>query len=248
MQNTSPDKSLWVCFFLLGLTCSAGCHAPRPSFLNDLFAIEDTSYKLQYGPTPAQRVEELRALAASVGSLTAQQKSTASQKIAEEIGAESDPLIRKELVAALGVFADPNALPALHAAMADPDPMVRIAGCEAWSRRPTAEALAVLAHTMSNDSSVQVRQAATRVLGNFKSPDAIRRLATALDDKDPATQLLAIRSLASATGKQLGNSATKWRDYVASTYGPAINLDNVYHEGGAEMIADRPDDDDETWR
>ena len=245
MQKAS-SKALWVCV-LLTLSGSIGCQSAAPSFIKDLFAVDDTSYKAQYGQTPTQRVEELRALAVNAGSLSPQQQGFAAEKLGAEVETEGDPMIRRELVATLGAFAGQQSVPALHAAMTDPEAVVRAAGCEAWAQRTTEESYAVLAHTMSTDSNAEVRQAATKALANFKSPDAMRTLASALDDKDPATQLLAMRSLESATGQNLGNSVTKWREFVTGNYGPPINMDKIYSPSGSEIIANQPDDND-TWR
>ncbi|MBI2481698.1 MAG: HEAT repeat domain-containing protein, partial [Planctomycetia bacterium] len=94
------------------------------------------------------------------------------------------------------------------------DAGVRIAACRAWGRRGGPEALDVLARTVSNDSDLDVRLAATTQLAKFQDRQSLEALAVALNDKDPALQHRAVQSLKSVSGRDYGDSVPAWRDYV----------------------------------
>jgi HEAT repeat protein len=60
-----------------------------------------------------------------------------------------------------------------------------------------------------------VRLAATEALGKIKSPDSVKALAAALEDRDPALQYVGVQSMKSVTGKDYGPDVQAWRQ-VAS--------------------------------
>ena len=188
---------------------------------NNPFAQTDTSYKEAYGATPAQVSRQIRNLGDSAAKMTESAQQAACSELVNQYSKESDPLIRRAMVYAVGSFPDVYSLPGLRAAMKDSDPFVRIEACRAWSRRSSAEAVDVLAGIAQADDNVDVRQAAIKGLRRFQSPEAVRALGTLLNDRDPALQYLAIQSLKSAAGQDLGDDVRKWNAYIASNYGSA---------------------------
>jgi hypothetical protein len=213
------------------------------------FAQVDTSYKEAYGATPAQVSRRIRELGDAAATMTESEQQSACGELINRYSKESDPLIRREMVYALGSCPDPYSLPGLRAAIKDSDPFVRVEACRAWSRRTSAEALDVLVGIAEADDSVDVRQAAVKGLQRFQSPEAVRALGSLLDDRDPALQYLAIQSLKGATGQDLGDDVRKWNVYIASNYGgpsasPAAAPDPV--DRGGSMVAETPATD--SWR
>ncbi len=186
---------------------------------NNPFAQTDTSYKEAYGATPAQVSRQIRNLGDNAAKMTESERQSACGELINRYSKESDPLIRREMVYALGSFPDPYSLPGLRAAIQDSDPFVRVETCRAWSRRSSAEALDVLAGIAQADDNVDVRQAAVKGLRRFQSPEAVRVLGSLLNERDPALQYLAIQSLKGATGQDLGDDVRKWNAYIASNYG-----------------------------
>jgi HEAT repeat protein len=73
-----------------------------------------------------------------------------------------------------------------------------------------------LSEILASDTDDDVRLAATRALGAFNDPAAIRGLAVALDDTNTAIQYRAMESLKRSTGRNLGNDIVAWRTFVES--------------------------------
>ena len=166
--------------------------------------------------TPAQRIAELRKLSEASVSATAEEKVRLSQQLADSIRTEKDPLIRVEIIRALGRYPGPAADAILKAALADADTHVRIAACEAWGKRGDAAATKILSDTLRGDVEADVRLAAAKALGEGKNQQAVAALGEALNDADPAMQYRAMLSLQQITGKDLGSDLSRWQQYVKS--------------------------------
>ena len=164
--------------------------------------------------TPAQRIAELKKLSEASVSATAEEKVRLSQQLADSIRTEKDPLIRVEIIRALGRYPSPAADVILKQALADADTHVRIAACEAWGKRGDAAATKVLSDTLRSDVEADVRLAAAKALGECKNKEAVTALGEALNDADPAMQYRAMLSLQQITGKDLGNDLSRWQQYV----------------------------------
>lgn len=163
---------------------------------------------------PRERIEHLRKLSESAASATPAQRQQVSEQLATSIRTEKDPLIRLEIIRAMGRYPGPAAGAVLKASMSDPEPQIRIAACGAWGRRNDAQAVALLADAMRGDVDADVRLAAAQALGETKSPAAVAVLGDALNDSDPAMQYRAVVSLKRATGKDFGDSIERWQQYV----------------------------------
>jgi HEAT repeat protein len=164
--------------------------------------------------TPAQRIAELRKLSNQAASGSEADKARVSQELAAAIKTEKDPLIRMEIIRALGRYPGPAADAILKAALSDADSHVRIVACEAWGKRSDEHAVKLLAEVLQGDVDADVRLAAAKALGETKRPEATAPLGAALVDADPAMQYRAVLSLQQATGKDLGNDVERWRQYV----------------------------------
>ena len=181
--------------------------------------------------------------------MTESDQQSACGELINRFSKESDPLIRREMIYALGSFPGPYSLPGLRAAIKDSDPFVRVETCRAWSRRSSGEALDVLAGIAQADDNVDVRQAAIKGLRRFQSPEAVRVLGSLLNERDPALQYLAIQSLKGATGQDLGDDVRKWNAYIASNYGgtsPSLAPARGLVDRSGSMVAETPST--EPWR
>jgi HEAT repeat protein len=164
--------------------------------------------------TPAQRKEQLKKLAADAPKASPEQRQALSEQIAASIRTEQDPLIRIEILHALGAYPGPSADAVLKAAMTDHDANVRIAACEAWGQRGDDQAVEVLSTALSSDADANVRMTAAKALGATRNPSAMKPLGEALNDSDPAMQYMAVLALKQATGKDFGNNVEHWQQYV----------------------------------
>lgn len=168
----------------------------------------------KYGKPLYQRRAEVRKLGSHARNMPDEDQQRISQQLADIVKNEPVILLRIEAIRALGSFRTTTAAQTLHAAITDGDAEVRIAACQAWQRRGDQEALDTLRGVVGSDTDIDVRLAATRSLGAFRSPDAIQALGLALDDGDPALQNRAMESLKLVSGKDYGNDTASWREFV----------------------------------
>jgi HEAT repeat protein len=164
--------------------------------------------------TPAERITEIRKLSEKAASNNAAEKQQIAQQLVGTIRTEKDPLIRLEIIRALGGYPGPDADAVLKAAMSDADVNVRVAACEAMGKRGDSQAVKLLSDALRTDVDADVRLAAAKALGESKNKEAVAALGEALNDSDPAMQYRAVLSLRQVTGKDLGNDVTRWQQYV----------------------------------
>ena len=148
--------------------------------------------------------------------MPADQQARAAAELSVRMQNEVDPLIRADVVRALGELQAPAAADALRLAVNDKESEVRIAACSAWRRQGGPQAAAILTEALGSDTDDDVRLAAARALGSFQEPTAVRGLATLLDDPNPALQYRAMESLRNSTGRDLGYDVVAWRNFVES--------------------------------
>jgi HEAT repeat protein len=170
---------------------------------------------------PAQRISELQKLSETADGKTADEKLKISGELANSIRTEKDPLIRVEIIRALGRYPGPAADAILKAALGDTEMNVRVAACEAWGHRSDAQAVSLLSESLRSDVKSDVRLAAAKALGETRNPAAVPALGEALADTDPAMQYRAVQSLKQASGKDLGDSVERWQRFVKGEQPPA---------------------------
>jgi HEAT repeat protein len=223
MSSASGRRFLLMLCGLAAVT-AAGC--ADVDFLPSWMPFQGpASDKLPGVVTPRERIEKLRAMSDTAGSVSSDERLRRSQQLAADIRSEKDPLIRLEIIHALGRYPGPAADAILKAALGDTDVQVRVAACEAWGRRGDAQAVALLSEALRSDVDADVRLAATKALGETKNPAATPALGEALNDGDPAMQYQAVLSLKKATGKDLGDDVDRWQRYVrGEPPGPAPSL------------------------
>ena len=222
MSGASGRWILFLLFGWVGMTVCGCADVDVPSWVPFQGPVADA---LPGVVTPAERIAELRKLADEAGGKSAEEKQQISQQLVDTIRKEKDPLIRMEIIRALGKYPGPSADVVLKAALGDVDLHVRIAACEAWGRRGDAQAVKLLSEALHGDVDADVRLAAAKALGETENPEAVAVLGEALEDHDPAMQYRAVLSLKQVTGKDLGNNVDRWQQYVkGETPTPAPSL------------------------
>jgi HEAT repeat protein len=214
--------ALWTRFgsalILFGAVAPAGgCSSTqaRPNWMRHMVFWEewesDPNIK---GPTPAEQIEQLREQIDAVASMSAAEQHAVAQRMNEAYKNEADPLLRREQIRVSAGCASPIAGETLRAALADSDPDNRAVACDAWAKHGGPQAIPALSDTMKRDAELNVRLAAVRALGKIGGSDAITALGPALEDPVPAMQYRAVQSLREITGKDFGDNAVAWRDYM----------------------------------
>jgi HEAT repeat protein len=164
--------------------------------------------------TPAQRVSDLRKLIDDADKIPPEEKARISEQLVAAIRTEKDPVIRMEIIHAIGAYPSKPADLVLKSAMGDPDFEVRTAACRALGKRHDEEAVQLLSVAMMSDVESDVRLTAARALGETQNPAAVKSLGDALNDNDPAMQYSAMTSLMKVTNKDLGYNVERWQQYV----------------------------------
>lgn len=198
-----------------GAMLAAGCAETTLSRYNKYnpFRQDDWAADEQYGTKPGQKVSELYGLADNGASLPPAEQTRYSQLIFSQFAEEPDPQIRAAMIRAVAQLSAPEAVATLKAGQSDRDTFVRLAVCQSWQKRGGPESIEALAGIIASDTNVDVRIAATRALGTFQDPAAVRGLAVALDDNDPALQYRAMESLRNVSGKDYGGNVHAWREF-----------------------------------
>ena len=169
-------------------------------------------------PSPSERIAVLRKMGKKAGWAKPDERERISAELAAAFPAETDPLIRMEIVRAAAGYQTASAASVLESALADSDADVRIVTCEAWGERGGAESVAKLSEVLARDVDVDVRLTAARALGETGDATAAIALGDALEDGDPAMQYLAVKSLRKVTGEKFDNDVNQWLQYVRTQY------------------------------
>lgn len=171
--------------------------------------------------SPADRIAVLRKLRQKAAWAKPAEQQRISGELAAAFADEADPLIRAEIVRAAGGYRTATSASLLREAVSDSYSDVRVAACEAWGKQGGPEAAGILSGALSSDVDSDVRLAAARALGETGDPGAVAALGEVLEDRDPAMQYLAVKSLRNVTGKDFDGDVNRWRQYVrGETPGP----------------------------
>lgn len=203
----SVRQALALSLAILPLLIVAGCQSggPRLAGLNPFHRPELTSIT-----TPAQRVKQLHALAADANQVTPEQAEQVVVDLIRQLETEPDPLLRQALIETAFAFDTPLAKKTPIAGLQDDDPHVRRICCRLLERSPTADSVPALAAVAKQDSDFDVRLAAVRALGASDTPSTRNALLVALEDNDPAMQLVGVESMKRLTGRDLGGDVSAY--------------------------------------
>jgi HEAT repeat protein len=110
-----------------------------------------------------------------------------------ELLKHDDDRVRRAATTALGKVGTTRAMRALHEAMQDTSPQVRIQAAAGLAGRKGARSASTLAKALETESDVEVQLAILSALGRVASPDAVQKLAKAAE---PEGRLFKKKSLA----------------------------------------------------
>ena len=164
--------------------------------------------------SPPERIAAIRKAAKEAASAGTDQQERVARELAGSLSQETDPVIRLEIIRAIGKSQTPTSSFILREALKDSDAEVRVAACKAWGSRRGPEASGVLGEVLLSDIELDVRLAAARAIGQTGDRGAVAALAKALDDRNPAVQFYAVDSLRKVSGQDYGNDLDKWRQYA----------------------------------
>lgn len=145
---------------------------------------------------------------------TPEERAALASQLRAEFNAEQDPFMRREILRLVSKLDISLAAEMARSAAEDPAESVRLEACGVLGKAGGAESAAVLADVLRRETSADVKQAAIKALGNAKEASAVPVLAEFLNERDPATQYLAMQSLREVTGKDFGNDVRRWEAYV----------------------------------
>lgn len=194
---------------------TVGCMSQaRPEWARKLTFWEKEELDPRGAQAPYKRMQAYKKEAEQLAKKSQAEQETRAAQLAEEYRNESDPLLKAQIVRTIAHCGSPAAAEILGVAVRDSERDIRLAACDAWAVHGGPQMPAVLSDVWRNDSSLDVRLAAGRALGHAHGDEAVRALALGLEDPDPAVQYRAVASLRSATGKDFGDDANAWREFV----------------------------------
>jgi hypothetical protein len=199
--------ALHLCLMALWFIAAAGCQSiPHP----DMWPFPESSQRTTYN-TPAMRVDAVRQFAERSTHVDSPEQRKLTDQLARQIQIEPDPLVRQAVVETIAEFKTPMAQQVLEAGLDDDAEAVRIACCKELGQRGDAASVAKLGTVLRGDTDMDVRLAAAKALGKFKTPESLKALVAAIDDRDPALQFVGVQSMKSASGKDYGPNVEAWR-------------------------------------
>lgn len=221
----------WINAVCLIALCLVGCAAEGRKWYDPLrLWTKQEKEEPKIKPlTNADRIKILRKLAKQAQTLPPEEQQRATDELCQALPKEQDVLMRCQILRTLALFPSPRAEAMLSAGLRDADQDVRIASCDAWSRRGGKEANRVLCELLTGDTDSDVRLAAARALGKLKDPDAVPALALALDDANAAIQYRAMQSLKAITGRDF-KTVQEWREYIHSGQKEPPTLSERLHQ------------------
>ena len=80
-----------------------------------------------------------------------------------------------------------------------------------------------LVRIIRSDSDKDVRSAAIRNLAKYPGDATVAVLGEVLSEPEPALQIAATESLDKVTGKKIGMSVPKWKEYLASRQSTSVS-------------------------
>jgi len=215
-------RRLAVGIFACLLLFTAGCH-DGPLYglkvINPYYSRKQWKEDEKYGITDHQRRQEISKLVDSMPRLPKARQDYWLQNLGQIMEHDESAEMRRIAVMAAGQINDPAANAIVSKGLEDESRKVRMACCDTLGARKDTEATRMLAETAGSATDQDVRRAAFAALGKHKGPMAIDALKIALEDRDPATRGIAMKSLRSTTGKNYGTDPEVW---VAALQGKEV--------------------------
>ena len=218
MQKVLVLPHRFVAVATIVFLCCSGCAQGPFSKLADIrapWAVDEDEDESLLADTLFDKKRRMEAAVAVAKNGPVEQQQKVANGLREIIRRDPILLLRLHAVNLAGELRCPAASGALADASTDSSADIRIAAVKAWESMPANEAIPQLQEIIGSDTNVDVRLSATKALGKFSGQKAVSAISLALSDPDPALQLRAMESLASASGENLGLSVSAWKDYVA---------------------------------
>jgi HEAT repeats len=197
----------------VSLIFASGCHDGPLYALktaNPYFTLKEWKEDDLIGPTDHARRKEMLKLASSMGSLPDERQKYWLSHLEQIMKNDQSVEMRRLAVNAAGYMRDASGLNVVKDGLKDESSKVRMEACRALARTESDESTLLLAETAGIETDLDVRHAAMDSLAKFKSPIAVEALRVSLNDRNPATRSLAMKSLRGATGKDYGNDPQVW--------------------------------------
>jgi hypothetical protein len=213
-NNTSGMRRGLSLAVAIGLLASfAGCH-DGPLYglkvINPYYSQKQWKEDEKYGITDHQRKKELEKLVTSLPRLPKARQEYWLKNLDQIMEHDESPDMRRTAIMAAGQLNDAAADEIVRKGLKDESTKVRLACCDTLGNRRDPEATRMLAETAGSTTDQDVRKAAFVALGKHKGPMATDALKIALEDRDPSTRSIAMKSLRSTLGKNYGNDPDVW--------------------------------------
>ncbi len=213
MHPTNRTKR-WPSWLLCGaMSTAAGCH-DGPMYglkvINPYYSLKEWREDEKLGVTDHTRRSELAKLERALPSLEPPRQAYWLEHCQKIMDHDASPEMRRLAVKAAGQLDQEAANEIIRQGLGDDSMKVRMAVCETLGNRRDDEAVRLLAETAGTTTDVDVRHAAFAALGQHQNPVATDALRIALDDRNPATRALAVKSLRRNTGKNYGDDPQQW--------------------------------------
>ncbi len=170
----------------------------------------------ELGPTFTDRLTELDLLKQQLSGMGEQQQQQWTSQLSAIIQKDPSAEMRARAVGTVATLSSDEAVTALNFASGDDVEKVRLAACQAWKLRGDQAARDMLLSLAETDESTSVRQAAIDGLSIFANEQEVTSALTRLlDDRSPAIQFQAARSLKVMTGRDYGGDFEAWKQFMA---------------------------------
>ena len=188
--------------------------------VNPYFTMREWRNDSALGVTDHERRTQLADLASQIGQMPTNRQKFWSQHLDKMIENDTSPEMRRLAISAAGNLKIADALSLVEKGLDDDSIKVRMEACRALGKRSEEAATRLLASTAGTEADEDVRQAALEAIGNHQGKIALDALKIALNDRNPATQDLAIQSLKHVTGKNYGDQPDAW---IAALQGKPVS-------------------------
>ena len=201
-----------------------GCHDGPLYALkhaNPYYAMKEWKTDEALGATDHERRNQLIKLSKQIGDMPTDQQAMWSSHLRRIFDTDPSSEMRRLAISAAGNLKTAAAIPIIQKGLDDENTKVRMEACRALGKRREANAVQLLAATAGKASDQDVKHAALTAIGKHKGRIPVDSLRLALNDRDPATQNLAINALRSVTGKNFGDSPDAWIKALGPGMAPA---------------------------
>jgi hypothetical protein len=160
-------------------------------------------------------------------------------KLFEENAKDADASVRVAATRGLAMHGDPSHAPILIAALADKDRLVRIEAARGLQRLHNDAAIDPLIAAMREpdprkprntaEADPEVRAQAAAALGQYPERRVLQALIAAIDDADLSVNRMALSSLRTLTGQDLGLDRPTWLAWVEKAPDPFAGRSTYYY-------------------